>query len=573
MGKVGKDFDANESQVLYELNGLRLVIESWKTSTEKRSGDWTEEKEGPDKLGTVGVLDLISPFDFRYYGREFELVRDVGKYLSERAFIKYQTRCEVALSQVLAERGVCTPEQAAAIQEACKKVRAEDVYKEEDRIRHDVRALVNTIRKNIPLEQSDAKKYVHLANTSFDKRDSAEALRFIEYTGEMLVPELKKFQDTMIKLAEKYAKTPQIGRTHGQHAEPITFGFALAQYVDRIGNVRKQIEQAADSLIGKISGATGAYNASMLIFDDPEKFEADVLGKLGLKPGRISTQIVQPEPMANYCHLLIEAVGVMADFSNSMRQLQRPEIAEVGEPFKVENQVGSSTMPHKRNPITFENIVSMYKVMMPRMLTIYADAISEHQRDLTNSASSRFRAELAFIPFYTARTLNRILPKLEADPERMLDNLKMNGDLIMAEPLYILLSSYGHLDAHETSRKLTDRALGERKKLADMTRKHEQDTYSDVQETVPGPDGGPVPNPDYVTHKMIQEQSKRASLIYQLHQDPKLEEYWQKFTPEQRELLLDPIKYTGIAAEKALKVCDYWRQDLGCKKEAAAQNL
>jgi adenylosuccinate lyase len=264
-----------------------------------------------------------------------------------------------------------------------------------------------------------------------------------------------ELEKAFIDLALREKATIQIGRTHGQHAEPITFGFAVAQYVSRWGKRIIKLRDSANSLEAKFSGAVGAYNASSLFFTNPEAFETDVLHILGLESAEISTQIIPPEPTTDFIHAITSSFGVLANFARDMRNLQREEIAEVGEPYGSE-QVGSSTMPQKRNPINFENVESAWKKTMPQMITVYMDQISEHQRDLTNSLSQRYLPELIVVFDSSVKRMIRITNELRVDKAAMEHNFNMNKDKIIAEPLYILLAYNGHPDAHEYVRQLTD---------------------------------------------------------------------------------------------------------------------
>src|SRR5262249_29305451 len=143
---------------------------------------------------------------------------------------------------------------------------------------------------------------------------------------------------------------------------------------------------------GKFAGAVGAYNASSLFFPDPEAFEVDVLKEMGLRPAEQSSQVTPNEPVVRLLAEITIACGIMANLADDMRHLQRTEIGEIGEEFEAA-QVGSSTMPQKRNPINFENAKSLWKIIVPRVTTAFMDQISEHQRDLTNSASARTYGE------------------------------------------------------------------------------------------------------------------------------------------------------------------------------------
>ena len=403
-------------------------------------------------------FDLISPLDYRYAAGKY------SDFLGENARIKYQALVEAALAKALSKQGVCSPKIAAQIAAAAKKVRASEVYAEELRIKHDVRALANIIRKKVPKE---ARSFVHFGATSYDIVDTASALRYKEATQKLLIPELKKLQSAWIKIALREKATVQVGRTHGQFASPITFGFFIAGYVNRLGDRIEALEWCSDALCGKFSGAVGAYNATSLIVKDPLKLEKDIMDSLGLRASMHSTQIVEPESLEDLLHCIISSFAVLANFADDMRHLQRSEISEVAEAF-AGKQVGSSTMPHKRNPINFENVKSLYKQFMPRILTVYLDQISEHQRDLTNSASQRFTGEIIAGLNEAVKRLNRTCGKLAIDSSRMIENFNKSKEMIVAEPLYILLAFYGHPDAHEHVKKLTLDAGKNGKKLNEL---------------------------------------------------------------------------------------------------------
>ncbi|MBI5884881.1 adenylosuccinate lyase [archaeon] len=457
-------------------------------------------------------FDFISPLDYRYIGRDKDFMKVAG-YFSENTRIRYQAMVELALIKALAKRGICSQKIVDEVSEAVKEVKAEEVYLEEDKTKHDVKALVNVIRSRV----SDASKpFIHLTATSYDIVDTANVLRFKEGTLNLLIPALKELEKTLIGLALREKQTIQIGRTHGQHAEPITFGFFLAGYASRLGQRIKEIEAKANSLKGKFSGAVGCYNAQSLFFDDSIDFEKEVLLELGLEPSPSSTQIVEPEQLADLCHAVVSCFGVLANLSDDLRHLQRSEISEVAEAFEA-NQVGSSTMPHKRNPINFENVKSFYKQFMPRMINVYLDQISEHQRDLTNSASQRFLPELFAGLYSSVKRLNKTISKLVVDKESMQENFNEAAKNIIAEPLYILFAFKGHhANAHEFVKQLTLKAEKEGKPLM----------------------------------QAIQENAEASRLLEMLD-------------ARQKEIALNPEKYIGKAVEKTESICIHWKKELG----------
>ncbi|MBI4433134.1 adenylosuccinate lyase [Candidatus Uhrbacteria bacterium] len=448
-------------------------------------------------------FDSLSPIDYRYWNPH------VAEYLSERAFTEYKLSVEQALVRVLARRGCCPDDVVADL--ASVHVTTEEVYAEEDRIHHDIRALVNCIRAQVP---DEARPFVHMTATSYDIVDSANAARYQQVVLHVLHPSLERLLRVLINLTLRHAHTLQIGRTHGQHAVPITFGFALAGYVSRIGGAMEELASHARALRGKFSGAVGAYNASSLFFDDPEAFEREVLQELDLQPAEHSTQVVPPEAMTRLLSEVTITAGILANLADDLRHLQRTEIGEVGEAFAAD-QVGSSTMPQKRNPINFENVKSLWKVVVARITTVFMDQISEHQRDLTNSASARTYGEMiAYVGEMTDR-LTRTLGKLTVDEGNLARNFALQQGLIVAEPLYIILAALGHPDAHEKVRLLT-----------------------------------------------IQAQRDARPLEAIVADDAELRPYLARMTPRQREMLADPRKYTGIAAAKARKIAEHWQHKL-----------
>ena len=452
--------------------------------------------------------DAISPLDYRYYDERLK------PYLSENASIRYQLMVEAALARTLAEKKACSKKTADEIEAAARKVTAAEVYEEEQKIKHNVRALTNCIRRNV---SEAARPFVHLGATSNDVISTSEALRWKDATIKVLLPELLELEKILIQIAEREKETLQIGRTHGQHAEPVTFGFAMASFVSRLGGRIVAVKNAAENMIGKFSGAVGAYNASSLLVSDPEKLEKAVLEKLGLKPGSVSTQVAEAEYATDLMHAIVSSMGVMANLADDMRHLQRSEIAEVSEKFESA-QVGSSTMPHKRNPINFENVKSMWKEFMPRMNSVYMDQISEHQRDLTNSASSRFNAEIIAAAVVSAARLRKVMARLSVDAESLKRNFEKARGMIAAEPAYVLLASKGHPDAHEAVRKLTLEAEK--------------------------------------TNKTFQEL---------LFSDEGLKSYLNKVPEKQLEIIRHPENYSGLASQKTEEVCREWKKKLNIK--------
>jgi adenylosuccinate lyase len=453
----------------------------------------------------MNPFDAASPLDARYYLPEVDFYKHLHPFTSEAAQVKYLARVESALAATLADIGACTPAAAAEIAGACDKVTPEEAYEEERRIQHNIRALVNCIRRQV---SSEARPYVHLFATSADIIDTARALCLKEATFAVLLPDLANLQRRLIRLARDHADTLQIGRTHGQHAVPITFGFAMALYVSRLGQRIEAIVRAANNMRGKFAGAVGAYNALALFAADPAQVEARLMDRLGLAAPEISSQVVQPEYVADYVYALASCWGVMANLADDGRNLQRSELRELRDRKAADPRsevVGSSTMPHKVNPKDFENVKSLWKAYVPRLLTVLMDQVSEHQRDLTNSASMRFVTEFVTAFAYGIHRLNGTLDGVEVDVERMREILEAGKDPLAAEPLYVLLSLAGHPDAHEQARILSGKARIEKLTLTQVIRRERS-----------------------------------------------LDEYLGRLTEAQRAVLDDPALYVGAATQRTL---------------------
>ncbi len=394
----------------------------------------------------------ISPLDHRYWAANKTLFDSLSSTLSEKAAVRYLVKAEVSLLRAhIKGHFDGNSELLKAIEGLDDKVSPDEVAAEEEITRHNIRALVNVIQRYIPEE---LKPWVHLGATSVDILDTAMAMRIRDAMRGTVIPLMLDLLDSLIKITDSEAETPQVGRTHGQLAVPITFGFAMAEYVSRLGQSIVEIEFRSGDLRGKLAGAVGAYNATSIISTDPEKLEEEYLQALGLKRAEYANQIVEPEHLLRLLLEINTAFGIIANLADDLRHLQRSEIGEVTESFGS-GQVGSSTMPQKRNPWNSEHVKSLWKAFAPRVMTFYMDQISEHQRDLSNSASGRFVTDYIAGFAAAAARMKKVVDGLAVRKERMLENLSGLGDGVLAEPTYILLALSGHGDAHEIVRKAT----------------------------------------------------------------------------------------------------------------------
>ncbi len=397
---------------------------------------------------------LLSPLDQRYWIANRARFEALADYLSEEAAVRYAVRVELALLAELARRlpGVSwTPELDEQIRAAGARVTPAAVAAEERTTDHNLRALVNVLQRELPPE---VRHLAHLGATSYDITDTANAMRYRDALGGVVIPLLVQVERALIDLTEREAATPQVGRTHGQYAVPLTFGFAVAEYVARLGKSIERLRERAADLRGKLAGAVGAYNATALLVDDPEELERAVLAALGLAPSESSTQIVEPEYLLAALLELNTAFGILANLADDLRHLQRSELAEVREAFAA-GQVGSSTMPQKRNPWNCEHVKSLWKEFMPRVVTFCLDQVSEHQRDLTNSASARFVPEFVAGLVAAANRMLGVITGLQVDRAAMRRRLLEAGtDGVLAEAAYVMLAAAGDERAHERMRRL-----------------------------------------------------------------------------------------------------------------------
>lgn len=454
-----------------------------------------------------------SPLGFRY------LNRDLSPFTSEQAKIVYMALAEASIALKLYDRGLCPKKAMTQIVRACSQLKAAEVYLYEygDKkrgvkgLKHDVRSLVLAICMRI---SKIARPHVHAFATSYDIIDTANAARLRDALLDVIIPELVKVEGHLCRLAIQYADAVQVGRTHLQHASPVTFGLPMAGYAERLGRQIVKLRRDANNLIGKFSGPVGTHAPASLAVQDTLRFEREVLACMGLKPGRFSSQIVMPEDAVEVYHRLVVIAGILANLADDMRRLQSTEVAEIGEPSGV-NEGASSIMPHKVNPITWENIKALFKEILGRMIPRYLDLISEHQRDLTNSASGRFAFEMVELLCTMVKSANRILPAVVVDTDRMTFNLGLTKDQIISDPLTTLLARLGHPDAHATTGRFSKAA---RKKL--------------------------------------------GTIFAELQADEELRPLLAKMTGKQFAILRHPEKYVGVAPQKARSIARRWQRIL-----------
>jgi len=369
---------------------------------------------------------------------------------------------ELAGLMTLADIGVISGQDAKLLTpdviESVLRIRTSLVDELERKVtKHDIRALVRIIQDMLP---ENLRRWVHVPFTSYDPMETGRTLQYARAHHRVIKPKAREVILTLADLVKKYASILQIGRTHGQHALPITVGFWMATVLSRIVYNCQQTDEFAAGLVGKISGAVGASNAAIGLGIGEKcgkvSFETRVLARLGLNPAITSTQILPPEPLAYFLFSNLMLSASFGQFGRDCRHLMRSEIAEIGEPF-AEGQVGSSTMAQKRNPINFENMEGMWLRNKSEFGKVLDAMISEHQRDLVGSSLARDFPILLVNLVLQMETLLRqdnsgrvFLERLTVNEASCRRNLETSASFVLAEPLYIALQMAGYRDdAHE----------------------------------------------------------------------------------------------------------------------------
>ncbi|MBS7652929.1 MAG: adenylosuccinate lyase [Candidatus Bathyarchaeia archaeon] len=408
----------------------------------------------------------VHPIENRYYYHEMRRI------FTEEARLQKMLDVEAALSWAQAQLGLIPPEASEEIGRKAKTmyVRLERVKELERLLDHDIMALVSALSE---VCEGGAGGYVHLGATSYDIVDTALALQ-IRDALEVLERDLKELLRALVEQAEAHKKTLCMGRTHGQHAIPTTYGMKFAiwacevsRHLERLGECRRR------ALVGKMSGAVG----TMAGFG-PEGFEIQKLTmeKLGLKPADITNQVVQRDIHAELQCLLALIAGTLDKIGREIRNLQRTEISEVYEPFSA-GQVGSSTMPHKRNPHKSERICGLARIIRASVLPSLETIALEHERDLTNSSVERITIPEGFIlTDYILRQMISIIRGLEFDYENIGRNIDLSLGLPMTERIMIELvrKGMGRQEAHEMLRRLAMRCWREKRSLREVILEDEE---------------------------------------------------------------------------------------------------
>jgi adenylosuccinate lyase len=347
---------------------------------------------------------------------------------------KFQIWLEIELlaCEAMAELGQIPKKDAAEIRKRAR-FSIPEIAEIEKRTNHDVIAFLENVADSV----GPAARWIHQGLTSSDILDTTLAVQLSE-AGALLASDLKSLRPAIAAQARRFKMTPMIGRSHGIHAEPITFGLKLALMFDEFGRAEERLMQTLERVrVGKLSGAVGTH-----AHVDP-KVERTVCEKLGLKPATVSTQIVQRDRHAEFLSTLALIASSIDRWATEFRHLQRTEVLEVEE-FFAEGQKGSSAMPHKRNPITSERLSGLARVIRGNAVAALENVALWHERDISHSSAERIiLPDSCTLLDYMLVKLRELIERLQVYPERMQQNLAITKGLYFSQSILLALTRAG----------------------------------------------------------------------------------------------------------------------------------
>lgn len=411
----------------------------------------------------------ILPIDSGRYGSP-----EMRQIFDEENRLQRMLDVEAALARAQAKLGDIPASDAAMISKkaSTRNVRLERVKQIEARTKHETAAVVEALSEAC----GKSGQYVHLGATSSDILDTATALQ-VRDSLRLIMKRLDQLEETLLTQASKYSETICIGRTHGQHALPITLGFKFAVWLREISRHISRLRECTPRLVvGKLTGAVGTMAG---LGDHALEVQGLVMEDLGLGVPEVTTQILQRDRYAELVSVLANLASSIDKFSTEIRNLQRTEIDEVREPFDVKTQIGSSAMPHKMNPRISENISSVAKIVRSLVQPSLESVVTWHERDLTQSAAERFTIPEAFIlTDHILAGINKVLTGLSISPDRMAQNLDITGGMELSEALVSALVKKGieRPRAFKLIRTLSIESTTHQKRFQDLVRENAEVT-------------------------------------------------------------------------------------------------
>ena len=357
---------------------------------------------------------------------------EMGRIWSEQTKYENWLRVELAATDVLARAGV-VPAEAAKIMREKAAFTVERIHAIEAETRHDVLAFTQALAEAVGPEA----RWLHYGLTSTDVVDTAQALAFVQASA-IIRAGILRLLDVLRARAVEFQHTPAVGRTHGVHAEPTTFGLKLLLWFAEMRRNLARFDAAAEDMrVGKISGAVGSFGHLL-----PAHEEA-ICADLGLRVAEVSTQVLQRDRHAAYIGTLAVMCSTLDKIATEIRHLQRTEVREAEEFFSAK-QKGSSAMPHKRNPITSEQICGLARVVRGNSQVALEDVALWHERDISHSSAERvILPDTCILADYLLQKTATLIEKLMVYPDRMLKNLELTGGLVFSGQLLLELAAAG----------------------------------------------------------------------------------------------------------------------------------
>ena len=356
----------------------------------------------------------------------------MGDLWSEQAKYDSWLKVEVAACEAWAKLGRI-PKKDMAIIKKRAKFSLKRIEAIERKTNHDLISFLTSVAEFV----GPSSRFIHLGMTSTDVVDTAQAIQ-LKGSCELLLGQLKELRGVLKAKAKEHRHTMMIGRTHGVHAEPVTFGLKMALWFDEVGRQIERLEQAKDHIsAGMISGAVGTF-ANI----DP-RVEDHVCKLLGLKPAPVSTQTLQRDRHAYFLSVLAVIASSLEKFATEIRNLQRTEILEVEE-FFAEGQKGSSAMPHKRNPLTAERVAGLARVMRGYALAAQENVALWHERDITHSSAERvIFPDATILLHYMLEKFINVIERMNVYPQRMKRNINLTRGLVSSQQVLLALVGKG----------------------------------------------------------------------------------------------------------------------------------
>ncbi|MFN8015797.1 MAG: adenylosuccinate lyase [Acidimicrobiia bacterium] len=379
---------------------------------------------------------------------------------------------EVSVVKALADYGVIDQSIASEVEKTRPVIDenfVERVSEREAITHHDVAAFVDTVQADM---NNESARYVHYGLTSSDVVDTAQCVMLVKAMN-LILDEVKVLDSALLDCANKYRDSIMVGRTHGIHAEPTTFGTKVALWLLQLRRDTERLLDAKESIrVGKLSGAVGTYSNI-----DPE-VEAKVCEQLGLVPVS-ATQVVARDRHAQMLYSLTSLAATIEQIALEIRHLQRTEVSEVFEPFAKGKQKGSSAMPHKRNPVKCEQLCGLARVLRGNLLAGVENVALWHERDISHSSVERIIfADSLTLAHYMTRSLSKIIDGLEVNEKRMLENIEASYGVVYSQTVLLSLVDAGlsRDDAYRIVQELAQRAFAERIQLQELCDKDDRVT-------------------------------------------------------------------------------------------------